>query len=306
MMRKMTTLYSLVLAVVLAACGGCQTVHWSKGDSESPSYFKRAAKKPKSEFGKPEKITCIWKDAVYETNGVPRTRGFGGRVYFFDAEDRPIKVDGDLVVYGYDDTVTKGGHTSPDRKYVFKREDLQSHFSQTDIGPSYSIWIPWDDVGGERMEVSLVTAFSNGDAKVVCKGTMDRVVLPGRKNETNPEKSVNNLGLLAKDLREQLPPDIDQQLNAQAKRISSTEIPIPENGVIFKRQVAEPTASPFVFNEMQRVAAETVPIPATSSGSSSNVSLANGQSQPEEPSTVTTIGHREERRKAFGQPGSFR
>ena len=116
------------LGLMLGLClTGCQTVHWSKGNWESNSFWKRKAKETKTEFSRPEKITTIWKDAVYEENGIPRTRGFGGRVYFYDSENRCVKVDGDLVVYSYDDTLTNGGHTNPDRKYVFKKEELQNN-----------------------------------------------------------------------------------------------------------------------------------------------------------------------------------
>ncbi|MBX3418555.1 MAG: hypothetical protein KF851_13200 [Pirellulaceae bacterium] len=314
MQVRLPQLICFVIAGIGLACTGCQTVDWSKGDSPSPNYFKRAAKKPTVEFGKPEKMTCIWKDAVYEKNGVPQTRGFGGRLYFFDNQNRPIKVDGDLVVYGYDDTLTKGGHISPDRKYVFKREDLQSHYSETEFGHSYSIWIPWESVGGERKEVSLVARFANIEEKVICKGSMDRVVLPGRKPDTNPEKNGANIGFLAKELREQLPADFDALANSSDKQMTTTEIPIPENGVIFKRQTSEPTAPAFFLNELHRQSAGTAAIPTTVAEGSLNpqeplrqdLTLTASQSGPDATNNVTTAGHREEKRRAFGEPGGFR
>ena len=46
----------------------------------------------------------MWSDAVYTQPGLPPTRGFGGRLYFYDAHDQPVKVEGQLVVYAYDDS----------------------------------------------------------------------------------------------------------------------------------------------------------------------------------------------------------
>jgi hypothetical protein len=301
------------LCLTLGLClTGCQTVHWSKGNWESNSFWKRKAKETKTEFSRPEKITTIWKDAVYEENGIPRTRGFGGRVYFYDSENRCVKVDGDLVVYSYDDTLTNGGHTNPDRKYVFKKEDLQKHYAKTDLGHSYNIWLPWDDFGGDRRDISLVTVFSNETEQVVCKGTLDRVLLPGRSKSETAKKGSASESLLAQEAKSQV-----RSIGGKGDvpSLNSTTIDVPDNGVIYKQSSVEATAPAMVFNELHERATELANKAAAEGNvvagrkapavgeAASEIALTSGQ----EPQTdAATAKSKAELRASFGQPGSFR
>jgi hypothetical protein len=66
------------------------------------------------------------------------------------------------------------------KRYHFTAEQFTQHFSQTDIGASYSIWIPWDAVGGDQMRISLVPSFRTAAGKVV-QGDQALVGLPGRR-----------------------------------------------------------------------------------------------------------------------------
>ncbi len=311
---NVTVFGSFCLSVGLLLTG-CQTVHWSKGNWESNSFWKRKARETKTEYSRPEKITTIWKDAVYEENGIPRTRGFGGRVYFYDAENRCVKVDGDLVVYSYDDTLTNGGHTNPDRKYVFKKEDLQNHYAKTDLGHSYNIWLPWDDFGGDRRDISLVTVFSNEAEKVVCKGTLDRVLLPGRNKSEMAKKGSATASLLAQEANEQLR---TSAAKGEIPALNATTIDVPDNGVIYKKASIETTAPAMVFNELhQRAAelanqqAETAPVTNGAKKQADNVepseiALTSGQAESRPQTDAATSQSKAELRARFGQPGSFR
>ena len=81
-------------------------------------------------------------------------RGFGGRFFFYDEKSRPVPVDGTLIVHGFDDTAD----TPEDRvkRFEFTPEQFTRHFSQTDLGASYSVWVPWDAIGGDQRRISLV------------------------------------------------------------------------------------------------------------------------------------------------------
>ncbi len=57
---------------------------------------------------KPEKILAIWSESVvYGANQEP-TRGLGGRIYLFNRSHQPVKSDGELVVYAFDDNQSEG------------------------------------------------------------------------------------------------------------------------------------------------------------------------------------------------------
>jgi hypothetical protein len=110
----------------------------------------------------PKGVAVVWTNAVFEKEGSRSTRGFGGMVTFY-GEDRkkPVRVDGGLTIYAYENMARDEEDPIPDRKYVFKPEQLAKHYDQGTLGPSYSIWIPWDAVGGPRKEIGLIARFDS-------------------------------------------------------------------------------------------------------------------------------------------------
>jgi hypothetical protein len=126
----------------------------------------------------PAKMIPVWSDTVMSRPGQRGVRGFGGRIVFYGREtDEPVPVNGSLMVYGWDDTQGNLNQT-PDRKYVVTAEELAGHLSQSTIGDSYSIWIPWDHAGSRHKRVTIVAKYVGQDG-VELTSTPQRVVLPG-------------------------------------------------------------------------------------------------------------------------------
>jgi hypothetical protein len=119
--------------------------------------------KKEPEFLTPRQIVPVWSDTVLHQPGEPATRGFGGRIMFYgEDKHKAIRVDGTLVVYAWDDS--KGSmERTPDRKYVFPAEKLQTHYSQSRLGHSYSFWVPWDAAGGPLQHLTLISRFVSND-----------------------------------------------------------------------------------------------------------------------------------------------
>lgn len=128
----------------------------------------------------PKGFAIVWTNAVLEKEASRATRGFGGMVTFY-GEDRksPVRVDGQLTIYAYDDMSADEEDPTPDRKYVFKPEQLANHYGEGPLGPSYSIWIPWDDVGGPRKGIGLIARFDSAKGTTVM-GKPTHNVLEGR------------------------------------------------------------------------------------------------------------------------------
>jgi hypothetical protein len=162
----------LFCLVGLANAAGC--AQWNIGKSFSlPTPWEE---KP----GTPEKIVAVWTDTVLNRTGAAPQRGFGARLMFFEAKkEKPIKVDGTLVVYAFLEDGRDPNNVKPDRKYVFTAEQLPSHYSKSTLGHSYSIWVPWDEVGGTQKEISLAVRFEPKKGAVVV-GDLARQVLPGK------------------------------------------------------------------------------------------------------------------------------
>ena len=150
---------------------GCSFVNDSMRVSEKNSIWNPvetlAGKKQSDddEALSPETMAVIWNFGVYEQPGSPSVRGLGGRIYFYDKNNAAVTAKGELTVYGFDEE--NGTQTQPDKKFVFRESEFQSHFSESALGGSYSVWIPWDKVGGYRKSVTLLPVFKTSDGKII-------------------------------------------------------------------------------------------------------------------------------------------
>lgn len=170
-------LAALSLAIVFAVAGctpldiDTKRLPWSRD------------KDPK--FDVPEKMVPMWSDTVLYQPGKAGVRGFGGRIYFYrnDTSD-PIKVEGTLTVYAFDAT-QRNRMPKPERKFVFTAEHLEKHHSKTNLGHSYSVWLPWDEVGGEPRQLSLVAKFEGTQGAVLVTDPAQKL-LPGLQADEVP------------------------------------------------------------------------------------------------------------------------
>lgn len=140
------------LLPLLVSILGCQfapktsTMHWPWNKNENKEI--------------PDRILPIWTDTVLHQPNQPGVRGFGGRIYFYGKENKdPIEVDGSLAVYVFDADDTSPTDQKPLRKYMFTPDQFKSHMSKTSIGPSYSVWLPWGEIGGQQRRLSLIARF---------------------------------------------------------------------------------------------------------------------------------------------------
>jgi hypothetical protein len=134
----------------------------------------------------PERVMPIWTDTVLHQPGLPGVRGFGGRVYFYEeGNQEPVQIEGRLTVYVFDGDLLSHPKTSPEKKYIITAQQMAELGSKSSLGFSYNIWIPWDEVGGMKRELSLVTRY-DGTAGGTVIADLSTHLLPGAK-EVNPE-----------------------------------------------------------------------------------------------------------------------
>jgi len=146
-------------SLLLILMGGCAPLELSKGISLS-------LWQPKPQT--PETMADFWTEYLHRQGGQRTVRGFGGRVMFYGrTAGEPIVVDGTLTVYAFDDSKGEPNEQAADKKYVFTREQLAKHYSKSELGHSYSFWLPWDEVGGDEKKITLITRFDDVGGKVV-------------------------------------------------------------------------------------------------------------------------------------------
>lgn len=167
---------------------GCASMMDSKSkstkESEKKSWFK------KKEYQLPQSMNVTWAHDIISVPGKPPARGFGGRIYFYNEKSQAIPVDGELMVYGFDDTssiqpgaaLLAQGMDHADKRYRFTDEQFTTHFSESDLGASYSIWIPWDAAPGPKKKIMLIPTFKSKDGKVI-RGNAATLLLPGWSDE---------------------------------------------------------------------------------------------------------------------------
>lgn len=146
----------------------------------------------KSEKQQPKRMLVTWAHATDKRPGKPSMRGFRGRILFYAGEapkdaaakkdptsDKPIKVDGMLTVYAFDETAPAKSTTGPPRKFVFNAKELKKLCHESKGVPSYAIWLPWDSIGGPPRDIRLLARFDPAQSGAVVMSENSRHLLPG-------------------------------------------------------------------------------------------------------------------------------
>ncbi len=300
-----------VALLIVAGVSGCQSIR-------KPTVFSRLgpATAEKVRFEQPHRMAVIWKETAMPTvPGKKSTRGFGGRVYFYNAADEPVRVAGDFIVYAFDDSVSEsienGTPTrTPDRKYVYRASELQQHFSQSGIGPSYSIWVPWDEVGGKQVSVALLPMFKPIDGQIVNAG-QSIAVLPGKDTEIIGVE-VNNASLnTVRQASAELPDHSDHSTDVigsreeNARRRRTTTIELPRG---LSRQMQQLPAQPLLSGIPAPGARTHIPPPTTAVNKTTDMTESDQRlfQRVTDESTRGTESGKFERQPVFGSPGPFR
>jgi hypothetical protein len=237
-----TRLKAVVVALVassLLASSGCGVSKWkpSKMFSMDSTWPFRDKDEPRE--GTPERMVCTWTDSVMTKAGQKPQRGFGGRIMFYEKDEKdPVKIDGQLVVYAFDETERDPTDNKPTRRYVFPAEQMSLHMSKSDLGASYSFWLPWDEAGGPKTEVGLICRFEPKDGAVVTSeqtthrlpGTDAKLTLKPGEHKKPPKVPE---GVPAKPALQTLQDLQAKRIEEQNTKLASYEAPVagsPQTG----------------------------------------------------------------------------
>ncbi|WP_372718392.1 hypothetical protein [Novipirellula sp.] len=179
---------------------------WAKKKDEVPEPYPN-----------PVKMAATWTpDTLVQTNRTP-TRGFGGRIFFYNEKSHAVPVDGTLVIHGFDENAETSDKAT--KRFEFTPEQFTRHFSQCDLGASYSIWVPWDAVGGEARRISLVASFRTQEG-VTVQGVPATVMLPGKESpEVTLAKAERKLSTQYQEYR-----DAAASINTRTSGLTTTTI----------------------------------------------------------------------------------
>jgi hypothetical protein len=172
-MHRSSSIVWLLLLACIASGSGCATLTL-EGDK-----LRWPWQKEKDEpYPNPVKMAVMWTPERMVQPGKRPTRGFGGRIFFYNEKSRAVPVDGELHVHGFMESTPGSSEMAPMRRFQFTAEQFTNHYSPNDLGASYSVWIPWDADGGAQQRITLATTFRTKEGKVVT-GEPATVLLPG-------------------------------------------------------------------------------------------------------------------------------
>lgn len=171
----------IILLLTSLVSSGCQSFNFmDRFNLERRIPWKSDDKEVRQ--GVPVRIVTTWTDAVLHRPNKAE-RGFGGRLYFYDNKGSdPIEVDGQLVVYAFNETNRDPTDNRPNRRYVFPPEQFQLHKSDSsELGVSYSVFLPWDaDQNGPPADISLIARFEPEGKGNLITSEQNRLRLPGQ------------------------------------------------------------------------------------------------------------------------------
>ena len=101
-------------------------------------------------------ILCLWQPGEgNDPDGYP-CRGFSGQVLFLSSKAAtPVKIDGEVRVYLFDDQGTIDEQTKPLRQFDFDTGSWNVHLTETSLGPTYTLFIPYVRRGVTEANCSL-------------------------------------------------------------------------------------------------------------------------------------------------------
>jgi hypothetical protein len=171
---RVAPLLLFFLALVLS---GCSSLNLSEGLKWTNS---------EDEPQIPNEIVDVWTNDILHHAGQSSKRGFGGRLMFHSRDiETPVKVEGSLTVYLFDDRGEDPLREDPIHKFIFPAEAFEKHYSESKLGHSYSFWLPIDDVGGVEKKLTVIARFEPKlGGKIMSKPSTH--VLPGRPVDDQP------------------------------------------------------------------------------------------------------------------------
>lgn len=246
-MKLRTYTFGLLCCLTISSGVGC-SVFGNKPKSSSDKSWS-ITKLWKKEYQKPNTVSVIWSPDVLTVTGKTPTRGFGGRVFFYNDRTQAIPVEGDLIVHGYrgDPMLGESEQIQADKTFRFTAEQLTGHFSPTELGASYSVWIPWDAEDGLRTEVTLIPTFKGTNGQIV-QGTPAKLFLPGRSLSSTSAKDgtqiPSNSGFETQTVsyqRRSIPTNASGSLPQVTRRTEPTTIELPALGSLGRPQTRSAT-----------------------------------------------------------------
>lgn len=157
-----------LLAMTASGCSGVPLLKWGKHEIPAATEANPAVR-----------VIGIWEPSEGQgLEGVP-SRGFAGQILFFTrGSNSPVRVDGDVRIYLFDDQGTPEEQAKPIHQFDFKDKAWTVHLQNGTLGPSYHVFIPYTRRHPYQCRCSLRVRLTPESGAPVFSDTV-QITLPG-------------------------------------------------------------------------------------------------------------------------------
>lgn len=174
----------LLCAVSCGALSGCASLHIPFMNSAPQA----SARNPVVQ------IVCMWEPSEgRDPSGAP-TRGFAGQILFLGNKGgTPVGVDGEVMVYVFDDLGTEEEQSAPIHQFRFDARAWNNHLKPGTLGPSYHCFIPYTRPGGMEANCTVRMRYTPTDTtQSVLLSDASHIAMRGRSRKTAESHYVLN------------------------------------------------------------------------------------------------------------------
>ena len=196
-----------------------------------------------------DRILCIWQPA--EGRGMDNlpTRGFGGQIFFFTrGVATPVVGNGEVDVFLFDDQGKPEEQAKPLHKFEFTEEAWNSLLRKTQMGPAYSLFVPYVRKGRHHAQCSLVVRLRPRDG-MPTSSNMVYVSLRGPKEDHTKNGSKtqenDNRSHATETHAVTLPETVVTRRNAMQQPARSTNVTNPESPAQLEKLQETPALKQF-------------------------------------------------------------
>ncbi len=168
-----------VVGLLLALGSGC---------SGLPILKSKRAQIPEANSKNPVvRVISVWEPSEGQgLDGLP-TRGFAGQLLFFTpGNNSPVRVNGDVRIYLFDDQGTPEERSKPIHQFDFVGDAWTVHLQNGALGPSYHLFIPYTKRHPYQCRCSLRARLTPKDGPPVFSETV-QITLRGSTTEDQPK-----------------------------------------------------------------------------------------------------------------------
>jgi len=172
--------------LLLLATAGCADTAFI----QSRGKFLRGAHN-KTQARQAARILCLWEAAEGQGLDGQPSRGFAGQILFFGPGDAaPFPVHGTIRIFEYDNFDPNENSPKPIHAFVFDDGGWNAHRSESTMGESYNVFLPYVKHHAGRAKCALKVEFTAENGRTI-SSPITEVSLQARQKSAKAQSAIS-------------------------------------------------------------------------------------------------------------------